>query len=111
MGAIFAVLNTDFGLGFGKLLHVISDEFLKYRAKALSTRARIVLLDDQRRMAFLNLEEFPFASQLLSGCLLPSVYFTPTLLRLTIQRIFEVPLTALAGTTWGLPPVSFGFFV
>ena len=70
---------------------------MKYRAKALGIRARKLPPDDQRRMAFLNREECPpFASQLHSGCPLPSVRFTPTLFRLAIQHIFGVPLTALA---------------
>jgi len=41
-----SVSDTDFGLGFGKLQHSISDELLKYRAKALGIRARILPLDD-----------------------------------------------------------------
>jgi len=55
--SIFPVSDTDFGLGFGKLLHAISDELLKYRAKALGIRARKPSLDDQHRMAFLNRED------------------------------------------------------
>jgi len=94
--SFLSVSDTDFGLGFGKLQHAISDELLKYRAKALGIRARKLPLDDQRRMAFLNREDCPFASQFLSGCPLPSVRFTPTLFRLAIQHIFGVPLTALA---------------
>ena len=65
------VLDTDFGIGFGKSQHAISDELLKYRAKALSIRARKLPQDDQRHMTFLNREDCPFASQLLSGCPLP----------------------------------------
>ena len=75
--SFLSVSDTDFGLGFGKLQHAISDELLKYRAKALGIRARKLPLDDQRRMAFLNREDCPFASQFLSGCPLPSVRFTP----------------------------------
>ena len=85
-------LDTGFGLGFGKLQNTISDELLKYCAKALGIRARKLPLNDQRRMAFLNREDCPFASQLLSaGCPLPSVRITPTLFRLAIQHIFGVP--------------------
>ena len=69
------VSDTDLGLEFGKLHQAISDELLKYRAKALGNRARKLYLDDQRRMAFLNRsmaflnrEDCPFDSQLLSGC-------------------------------------------
>ena len=60
--SFLSVPDTGFGLGFGKLQHAISDELLKYRAKALGIRARKLPLDDQRRMAFLNREECPFAS-------------------------------------------------
>jgi len=71
-------------------------ELLKYRAKDLGISARTLLPDDQRRMTFLNRENCPFASQLLSGCPLPSVHFTPTFLRLAIQSISLVPLATLA---------------
>ena len=94
--SFLSVSDADFGLGFGKLQHAISDELLKYRAKALGTRTQKLPLDDQRRMAFLHRGDCPFASQLLSGCPLPSVRFTPTLLRLAIQHTFGVPLAALA---------------
>jgi len=47
-------------------------------------------------MTFLNREDCPFASQLLSDCPLSSVRFTPTLLRLALQRITGVALAALA---------------
>ena len=93
--SFLSVSETKFGLGFGKLQHAISDELLKYSAKALSIRARKLPLDDQHRMAFLNWGDCPFASQLLSGCPLSSVCFTPTLFRLAMQHFFGVPLTAL----------------
>ena len=38
--SFLSVPDTGFGLGFGKLQHAISDELLKYRAKALGIRAR-----------------------------------------------------------------------
>ena len=94
--SFLSVPDTGFGLGFGKLQHAISGELLKYRANALGILARKLPLDDQRRMAFLNQEECQFASQPLSSCPLPSVCFTPTLFRLTIQHIYGVPLAALA---------------
>jgi len=55
------------------LQHAISEELLKYRAKAIGIRARKFPLDDQRRMALLNREDCSFASQLLSGCPLPYI--------------------------------------
>ena len=83
--SFWTVSDTDFGLGFGKLQHAISDELLNYRSKALGIRARKVSLDDQRRIVFLDRGDCLFTSQLLSGCPLPSVHFTPTLLRLVIM--------------------------
>jgi len=52
--SFLSVTITDFGLGFGKLQHAISDELLKYRAKALGIRARKLILDHKRRMVILN---------------------------------------------------------
>ena len=69
--SLLSVSDTDFGSGSGKLQHAISDKLLKYHAKALGIRARKLPLDDQRRMAFLNREDCPFASQLRSGCPCP----------------------------------------
>ena len=87
-GPLFLLVSdTDFGLGFGKLQHAISGELLKYRSEALGIRARKLSLDDQRRMAFLNREECPLTSQLLSGCPLLSVRFTSTLFRLALAHI------------------------
>ena len=40
-------------------------------APRLGIRARKLPLNDQHRVAFLNREDCPFASQLLSGCPLP----------------------------------------
>ena len=66
-------------------------------APRLGIRARKLPLNDQHRVAFLNREDCPFASQLLSGCPLPSVRFLATFLRLVIQHIiFGLPLAALA---------------
>ena len=47
-------------------------------------------------MAFLDREDFPFVSQLLFGYPLPSSRLTATFLRIVIQHIFGMPLTALA---------------
>ena len=79
------VSDTDLGFEIGKLQHAISDELLNYRSKALGIRARKVSLDDQRRIVFLDRGDCLFTSQLLSGCPLPSVHFTPTLFRLAIM--------------------------
>jgi len=38
--SLFTVSDTDFGLGFGKLQHSMSDELMKYQAKALGIRPR-----------------------------------------------------------------------
>ena len=77
--SLLSISDTDFGLGFGKLQHAISEELMKYH-----TAARKLPVNDRRCMAFLDRENLPFASQLLSGCLLPSFRFTSTLFQLAI---------------------------
>ena len=92
-----SVRIEDFCFGFGKLQHNIPDELLKYIAKASASALANFPLGDQRRMAFFSRgETFRLLYQLLSDCLLPSVRFMPTLLRLAIQHIVRVPRAALA---------------
>ena len=91
-----AVPAEGFGQGYGKLQKAISEEIRKYRSLGMGRRARALPLDDQRRMAYLNRFGNRFASQFLVGCPEPSVNFHPDKFRLAVQRLFGVPLTALA---------------
>jgi hypothetical protein len=88
--------DEGFGYGLSKLQQLVFDDIKAYRLQGLIRRAKALLPNDQRRIAFLASHECKFSNSICSGIPLCSRRFSNELWATAVQSKLGAKLSCLA---------------